>query len=366
MNSADRYMPLILGALVFAALPYLFWLPVWIVLWCLACWGFALQVSQHRWPAPRARTRRLLILVGLLGVPALFGGQFSGDLFIGLLAIMASLKPLEVRTRRDRMVTVFLAYFLVLTNLFYNDSLTMALYLLTSVCLTTAVLIAVNQPAPRLTCHLKLSATLTVQALPLAVALFLVFPRAGWHFWGGYQQAGAQSGFSDYLAPGSFAHLARDPAIAFRVDFENEIPSRERLYWRGIVFWRFTGRQWVRGDAAPGRRSLLSGGEPVRYTVSLEPHGKKWWFALDLPLLVSRYVQILGDFTLFSRRPVRERIIYSARSYTTYHTGPLSPLEAAALNLPPGGNPRAQGIGPTLGGPGGNARRHRCCGPQIF
>ncbi len=42
-------------------------------------------------------------------------------------------------TARDRMVTLFLVYFLVITNLLYSNNLVMSLFMFASVLLATAV-----------------------------------------------------------------------------------------------------------------------------------------------------------------------------------------------------------------------------------
>ena len=55
----------------------------------------------------------------VLGAVLLSAGlRFDGGDFVTLLVMMAGVKPLEIRSRRDSMVTVFLAYFLVITSLF--------------------------------------------------------------------------------------------------------------------------------------------------------------------------------------------------------------------------------------------------------
>ena len=57
---------------------------------------------------------------------------------------MAALKPFEIDSHRDRMITAFLAYFIVITSLFLSETLTITLYMLVSVTITTAVLIRIN------------------------------------------------------------------------------------------------------------------------------------------------------------------------------------------------------------------------------
>ncbi|MEW6670619.1 MAG: DUF3488 and DUF4129 domain-containing transglutaminase family protein [Thermodesulfobacteriota bacterium] len=344
MKNAGKDISLILFALVIASIPYWVRLPIWITVWCLLFWGAAFLTNYRNWPPPKPWMRQMMIPIGLSGVWFSYGGVLAGDTFVGMLTIMLSLKPLEIQTRRDKMITVFLSYFLILTHLLYDTSFLIAIYMLVSVCITTAVLIHINHAGAGITAHLKLSARIMIQAFPLTITLFILFPRLQGHFWGVYNPAAEQTGFSEKLSPGGISSLAQNNAIAFRVDFHGQIPAPSRLYWRGIVFWHFNGRDWEWSGRAPTRQSSFAGSETVEYTVSLEPHYRRWWFALDLPESAPQRVRLLDDFTLISWRRVTERTVYTLRSHAAYHTGPLRFWETSALELPPRGNPRAKAL----------------------
>lgn len=344
MKAADKNIPAILAALVIAVIPYGARLPVWISAWCLLAWGYvSLRTCLSR-PSPNPWLRLALIPIGLLGVLWAYDWVLAGDTFVGMLAIMVSLKPMEIQTRRDKMITVFLSYFIILTHLLYDNSFFIALYMLLSVWFTTAVLIHINHTSEGMPVYLKLSARIMIQAVPLTVAAFVLFPRIEGQFWGVFNPAAERTGFSERLSPGDISSLAQNNAIAFRVDFHGNVPAPDHLYWRGIVFWHFTGLNWERGNRVPTRQSSFPGIETVAYTVFLEPHYKRWWFALDLPESAPRQVRLLDDFTLASWRRVTERKVYTIRSHLAYHTGPLRFWEAAALELPPQGNPRARAL----------------------
>jgi transglutaminase-like putative cysteine protease len=344
MRTADKDIPAILVALIIAVIPYWTRLPLWISVWCLFCWGYALQAAWRSRPLPKAWLRQLLIPIGLLGVLGSNDWTLAEDTFVGMLAIMISLKPLEIKTHRDKMITGFLSYFLILTHLLYDNSFFIALHMLASVCLTTAVLIHINHAGAGMREHLKLSVRIMLQAFPLTIVLFILFPRMQGQLWGVFNPSAERTGFSERLSPGDISNLALNHAIAFRVDFQGNMPPPNQLYWRGIVFWYFTGQSWERGNRAPTRRVPFPGTETVEYTVSLEPHYRQWWFALDLPEFAPRQVSLLDDFTLASWRRVTERTVYTLRSHRAYHTGPLRFWEAAALELPPQGNPKARAL----------------------
>ena len=126
------------------------------------------------------------------------------------------------------------------------------------------------------------TAKLLVQGVPLAAVLFVLFPRLAGPLWGLPSDAGARSGLSEQMAPGSLSELSMCDAVAFRVDFDAAIPPRPQRYWRGPVMSRFDGREWLASDRRTPRGPRPVGRE-VTYSVTLEPHWKSWLFALDLP-----------------------------------------------------------------------------------
>jgi hypothetical protein len=52
----------------------------------------------------------------------------------------------------------------------------------------------------------------------------------------------AQTGMSDFLRPGDVSQLSQSDEVAFRVQFEGEIPPQSSLYWRGLVMSRLDVR----------------------------------------------------------------------------------------------------------------------------
>jgi protein-glutamine gamma-glutamyltransferase len=344
MRRFDRRLPPLLGALLVAAGPHLFRIPPWITAWCFLLWGYALAGANRPWRRPAGWCCPGMAVVGFGVVLISFGGISDSDAYVGLLSVMASLKPLEVRSYRDRMVTAFLAYFMVLANLFYSDALLMTLYLFFSVLITTAVIIHVNHPDGAVKEKLRLAGLLMLHAIPIALILFVLFPRIQGGLWGVTRKASGTSGFSDSMAPGSISNLVENTAAAFRVRFEGPVPAPELRYWRGVVFVFFDGRRWHRmPDQAP-LQVAVSGEQPVDYTVTLEPHRDRWLFALEMPGRVPDRGILLRDHTSVSRRPVNERRVYSMRSFLEYHTGPLQPWERVGIQLPGRGNPKSRAL----------------------
>jgi len=175
MNEPHKTVFPILAALVVAIFPHIGRLPPWIIFWCVVMWGYILLSFRFNWPRPGKNLRRVLTIIGIVGLLLTFSRRLDQDAYLGLLAIMAALKPFEMETHRDRMITVFLAYFIVITSLFLSETLLITIYMFMSVVVTTAVLIRINDPGGRFTANLKLSAMIMAQALPVMLLLFFLF-----------------------------------------------------------------------------------------------------------------------------------------------------------------------------------------------
>ncbi len=345
MKTADKkHLLPILGAILLAVSPHLFRLPSWIVIWCLAFWAYVLAASKNNWYRPGRPILLILTFGGFIGGLATYNFKFSLDTGVGLLAVMLGLKPFEMNTHRDRMVTLSLVYFLVITNLLYSNNLVMSLFMFASVLLATAVLIRINHPRGSFAANLRLSGVIMVQALPMMIVLFFLFPRVQGTLFGMSNQSIARTGIGDRLSPGSISKLVLSDEIAFRAEFKNNIPGPDRLYWRGIVFQHFDGKTWSRGQTRPVRQVPLAAGSLVGYTLTLEPQGEKWLFALDMPITSPPMARMQNDYTLMAYRKLKTRIRYNVVSQTTYNTGDFKPWERTALILPAQGNPKSTAL----------------------
>jgi transglutaminase-like putative cysteine protease len=347
MTRFDKHIPPIIGALVVAAAPHVFHLPPWIVMGSLALWGYAFLGSRKNWILPRQIFLIPLALIAFGLAAATFRGAFHNDTYVGLLTLMSGLKPLEIRSMRHKMITVFLAYFLIITNLFYSDELIMTLYMLASVLITTTVLIHINHPGGRAWGKLRLAGVIMLQAVPVMMVLFFLFPRIQGGLLGLTRQSASTSGFSDFMSPGSFSTLVENDEIAFRAQFQGPVPDPEFRYWRGIVFFYFDGKNWHREKDLMLQREAAPGTQAVSYTITLEPHRDKWLFALDLPGTIPAPGLMLSDYTLIARRSVDSRILYPMTSHLSYNTGPMYNWERICLKLPPAGNPRSRELAGT-------------------
>ena len=324
-----------------------------LALWVNAFIGLAL--AWRLFLAWRGRTMPSKTLITLLGVAGFVGvflsfrTVFGRDAGVTLLVLLMSLKLLEMRLMRDVFVLVFLAYFLALTNFFYSQTIPTSLVMLATVLVITTSLVGFNAPGQNGSSSLRTASLLLLQASPLMVLLFFLFPRVPGPLWGLPQDAFAGvTGLSDTMSPGAISRLSSSDAIAFRVRYAGAPPQRNQLYWRGPVFWSFDGRTWRPGmPRLDNAFRFEAEGNPIDYEVTLEPHNRQWLFALDLPARLPPNARITTDFQMLSIPPVRNRLRYDLRSYPSYRatSGADSSDLRNALALPGPLNPRARALG---------------------
>lgn len=344
----------LIAFLALALLPHIGRLPLWITAGCISCWSYALLAEKYGWMAP---PRLLKLLVTLLGMAVLitthgwFIGREAGS---AMLALLLGVKPLENRSPRDRMITLFLSCFLVLANLLFSQSLLMALYLLVAVLALQVLLIHLNQPVSQKSLtssrqHLhvirRVAPALVAQALPLMVIGFVLFPRLPGALFQLPQTHQAVTGLSDTLAPGDISHLIRDHRIALRADFQGPIPRFGERYWRALVLSHFDGQSWQAAPDIPAMRELSDSSEAYHYRLLLEPHQAWYGVALDWPRQVFGEAVLQQDHTLrlTSRLTARQRL--DVVSDPSSFSAPLTLEEqAATLHLPPDRNPRTQAL----------------------
>ena len=341
MNETDKYLPHIILALVVAIVPHLTRLPLWIILWCAGMWGYILISLRFQWVRPNRTVRIILSVIGLLGLLATYSTRIGPNAYLGLLSIMAALKPFEISTHRDRMITLFLAYFIVITSLFQSESLSITLYMFVSVFVTTGALIRINDPEGLFKGDLRLSGVIMAQAIPLMLILFFLFPRIQGSIFGLSQAPTGKTGFSDRLSPGNISRLAENNDIAFRAEFKGDVPQAHELYWRGIVFHEFDGRNWQRLNRVPAVDHLPRGQTPINYKISLEPHGQRWLFTLDRPGEKPKWSRMHADYVIRNMRPVNRKKYYDMTSFPKPQKGAAWGVEAAK-QLPGAGNPSAR------------------------
>jgi transglutaminase-like putative cysteine protease len=354
MSNAAGLSPINLTALLFSLAlviaPHAQHLPVWIPAFGATVLLARFYLGYRRKPLPNRWLLLAAALAAVAGVALSYRTLYGRDVSVALLTVMAALKLMEMSKPRDTMVVVLLAYFLVITNFFYSQSIPTALYMLVIVWLITATMISLQHQAgpPRPAAVLRHAASLIAQGTPIMLALFLLFPRVQGPLWGLPQvNYGAKSGLSDVMSPGDVSALSLSDDVAFRVLFEIPPEKPSQLYWRGPVLWDFDGRAWRAGQIYTANSIEYEAlGPPLNYTVTLEPHDQRWMFAIDLPSRAAPNSYFSVDYQMLARRPVRERVRYDMQSVPSYRVGVNEHRMhlRRALRLPDAAAPRAQAL----------------------
>ena len=322
-------------------------LPIWVLITCLSfgCWRYFIQ--QKKLPMPNFWVLLFITLLMCVAIVVTFKGSFSRDASLSLLVVMMSLKLLETKTRRDYMLMIILAYFLVGNLFLFNQTIATFAISILPLLMLTATLINVslktnkllnnNQNSNQINLQnnslnsnqnpkfiILLAGKLLLQAVPVMIILFILFPRIPGPLWGLPQDANnAMTGLSDSLSFGNISELTKNSAIAFRVQFEGATPAKNLLYWRGPVLWHQENRNWLMSSQTIGlaQESLSVTNAPIKYTVTLEPHNRLWLLMLDMPTLVPAQAKLSHDYQVLANSPVRSRIRYNAVSHANYRLG---------------------------------------------
>ena len=129
-------LPWTLGALAFSVLPHVQFLPFWVTTIFLGCSAWRWQVERKRWGLPPAWVRIVLALFCFIAVLASYESVSGVGPGSALLAVMAALKLLETRKRRDQFVLLFISIFLIMSSLLREQYLWSLPYLVAGVLFT--------------------------------------------------------------------------------------------------------------------------------------------------------------------------------------------------------------------------------------
>jgi transglutaminase-like putative cysteine protease len=348
-----------LGALLVSAQ----W-PLWshLLIWNTVA-GAALVVARvalpPRWRALTGHRRWLLPLLAVaaaLGIRTELGYFLARDPCVQFLYLLVSIKFIESRDTRDGTLLICLALFLSLTQFFYLQTIAAALSAAPVLLALGGTLASLRGGAAAAAsdwrAQLRATTRLILQGIPIAALLFVIFPRLAGPLWGSPTESGARSGLSDSMRPGSISELSLSDAVAFRVDFNGSPPPPALRYWRGPVLSRFDGREWRAVYKLLPGRFVSRQVRPIEYTVTLEPHGKVWLFALEHPSALPRsptsdpfaqagneIAYLTYDQQLAARTVVAQAIRYTQRSSLrdSYPGTDDNPRESLQLPL---NNPR--------------------------
>ncbi len=215
------------AGLLLAAIPHVMLIAPWVSAFFFFTLAWRSLISWRGLAMPPRWQILALAAIAMFGIYLGYRTLVGRDAGVALLLIMASLKLLEMRNRRDAMLTAFLGYFMVLTEFLYSQSIELGAYALLVAWLITAAMVGLHRSdnAAGFRERLLPAARLLIQAVPMMLILFILFPRAGGPLWSMPQTKHvSKSGLSEKLEIGNVNELALSSEVAFRVEFDGPLP----------------------------------------------------------------------------------------------------------------------------------------------
>jgi len=339
----------VLASAALTLLPHVSRWPWWMPALLASLFAWRVIMLRRGWPTPGALSRFLLTGVVMALVYWHFGTLLGRDAGSALLSALLALKMLELRRLRDYMVCVFLIYFLILVGFLYSQEPWWVLYLVAMIVATTTTLVRLALPGFRYRRAAPLALRLLVQALPVMLVLYLLFPRIQGSLWGLPQDAYAGlTGLSEEMRPGDVRELTLSDAVAFRAYFPEGAPRAGDLYWRAIVLNQFDGRAWTRGRDFPIRRPDPGAAPVVPYSLTLEPSNRPWLPTLEWPVYTPQNARIRTGQSLEWRYPIRERLIIDMKSVLTNTNIIANKEEIASARILLSASPRVRALAARL------------------
>ena len=293
-------------------------------------WRFA-AVWQPQY-LPRSRVLLFLTLFALTLLLSQHKHLLGRDAGTNLFILALGLKLLEIKTERDIYLVTYLAFIVAASLFLYQQSLFMAAYILAVCCVLFATLVAINSIEIKTRVALKTATLIILQAIPIAVVIFILFPRVEAPRWMIFEEKNkAKIGLSDSMEPGSISDLGTSEELVFRVKFTGSMPPPKQRYWRGPVLAHTDGKRWSQFSTQIVKGLTLTKpiytGTAYQYTLLMEAQEKNWVFGLDMPEQFSAPLVLTGYYQLVTQENSNKRAEYKITSYPQYNTGNLTQVE---------------------------------------
>lgn len=252
--------------------------PLWISFFAAALLVWKWSSEKKNLPKiPRQLTAVLSVLIVAqvyLQYRTLLGQEASNTLLVGLSA----LKIMDYESERDHKFLILLGFIMVAIKAVFSIDI---LWILPSGVAFAGLWYSLLNPEMQRRSRFLIR--LFAASAPLAILLFLAFPRIVVPWAMSRASAVGTVGFSDRMNPGSVAELAAVDTLAFRAKFFGRVQSLENLYWRGVVLTTSEGLQWMRPRNQGRTSPRLKSPNGFRYEVIMEPGARGYLFTLNYP-----------------------------------------------------------------------------------
>jgi protein-glutamine gamma-glutamyltransferase len=315
-----------------AIAPQVFFIPIWLTLPCL----ILTLICAWSPPPPLPKVWRFALYAVLFTsqvfIALYFRRLWGREPGVSLLTVMVAAKLLEVKSTRDAMVVWCSSAVLLVAMTTFHQELPALVYMVAVLIALFAMLDVIHDAndTHKLGAHVRQAMKRLVLGVPIALVLFVFFPRLAAPMWGFSEQKIGKTGLSDSLRMGQIGQLVKSDEVAFRVEFEGGPPARNTLYWRGPVLEQYTisnsgVEQWETSILPRGGNFVEwplkpKASQVATYAVTLSPHNERWLFALDVPGAYPKGGGLELNTTLslaqqlVARQPIREPVRYEIKS----------------------------------------------------
>lgn len=337
---------LLLAQLVVVA-PQLPRLPNTTILLWLVSVACMYQHYLGHWSSPSKLLRLGMAVLAVLGIYYSNGLALSLESLLALLISGHLLKLLEIRRRRDVWLLVFIAYFIIASQFLFEQDMRWLLLAALQLAAVLAVQQSLLPGLPPMRPMLRRMGMIILQAMPLLLVLFILFPRIG-PLWSMPLpgEGEAKTGLSDTMAPGDVLRLGRSTELAFRVRFDGTKPGNEVLYWRGLVLDSFDGRRWESGPTLREPMRVSQFGRYIDYEITQQLGHHRWLQGISFAQLSEPRFRQDARFQWLADEAVYGRLSYRVRSYPdALRVAEISDRQRQQnLQLPRNYNPRSRAL----------------------
>lgn len=318
--SNHKFTPVLIG-IHLVALPMYARLPPYVLLLIISLTIWTILIITDHIKPPIAFIRILLAFAVIVSLLVSYGTIFGQEPGAAMLLMLSFLKLFEMKSKRDVLLVIFLGYFLIATNFFHTQSPWVAAYVFVVVIYLTSLLIIFSDrlSSTSFKTRMKISMRMVMQAIPLMLVLFVLFPRIQGPLWTLPDDTqSASTGIDDKMTPGSINKLISSGSVAFRVQFKGVSPAQRDLYWRGLVLSNYDGKTWGRDDAPenllPEVSYATEDAKNIEYTVMLEPHGRKWLYSLESLVAKEGLYKVTRELQVVTSEAINNTYSYSMTS----------------------------------------------------
>jgi transglutaminase-like putative cysteine protease len=281
----------------------------------------------------------------------------SGESFLSGLLVVVALKWLESQSRREFKFLSLVSSVLLAIGCLHLSGIQALLYLVLGQLLVLYSLWLLNQPGTgtnvtvaqylaRVKSGFSQCGFSMLLALPFVIVLFLSVPRIQGPLWElgvvmglplemMVDQKSRQLSGTLQLRSGNVSRAKGEDEPVLVADFASAVPSKSRLYWRGPIYDRFDGNDWlIKANASRNtllkhsfkRRAQLDAAlkdvaDRVSYEARITTHGERWLYGLDMPYGSSAETFISEDFQLLRLNKRNGDFNYSLNAYLEYRGG---------------------------------------------